>query len=71
MDMEITDEEIVSILKNSIDPSYWNLNDFDLILERAVEETLFDGTVVMKFACSNVDFFLLSDGSIYDVHPRP
>lgn len=70
VDMEISNSEIIEILKGMIDRRYWELTDFDLIVNRSVDFKSDDGVVGKKFECGMVDLLLEPDGTFYDAHPH-
>lgn len=64
---EITNEELTDLLKGYIDMEYWDLNDFDIIMERA--ETIPERNIVI-FKMSMMDLYLdTRDLSYVDAHP--
>ena len=72
--MNITDEEIINILKDHISDEYWGMNDFELILNRAKPLTItdYEGKThyCYEFPCSLVTITLDRDGNFVDAAPE-
>ena len=65
---EITQEQMISILKSYIDAEYWVLNDFPTIIERA---TILEERDIVIFKLSFMDLYLdTRDLSFVDAHPK-
>ena len=64
---EITKEELIELLKGYMDMEYWDLNDWETIIERA--ETIPERDIVI-FKMSMMDLYLdTRDLSYVDAHP--
>lgn len=70
VDMEITNDEIITILESMIDRRYWETIDFDLVVSRATDFESGEGIVGKKFECGMVDLLLEPNGNFYDAHPH-
>lgn len=64
---EISEEELIDVLKGYIDMDYWDLNDFSTIIRRA---TIIEERNIVIFKLSLMDLYLdTRDLSFVDAHP--